>query len=128
MSRGRYLLLTGLVLLLALGLRFQHAAKRTSVWRDEAQDIFIVKSSGSVDELLTDRLKAEGHPPLHYLIEYWVQQRFGARMAPLRWMACPGAGSGIAPTSTSSRNSAVGAKGSCGPGKPTMQAKGRSSS
>ncbi len=75
-----------LVLLLAALLRLHHAGGRDSVWRDEAQDFFLVAESASVGELLSNRLRHEGHPPLHYLLEYGVQRAFGATARAVRGM------------------------------------------
>jgi len=83
MSGRRAVLLALLVVAFAAALRVRHAYGRESLWRDEAQDLAIVSESESVSQLL-DKVTIEGHAPLHYLIEYAVQQRFGNATATMR--------------------------------------------
>ncbi len=75
-----------LVLALAALLRLQHAASREGVWRDEAQDFFLVAGSASLGDLVWKRLAHEGHPPLHYVLEYGVQKAFGGSARAVRGM------------------------------------------
>jgi len=53
------------LLLAAFALRWHEASSRESVWRDELQDLYLV----AADTPVRTRLRHEGHPPLHYLLE-----------------------------------------------------------
>jgi len=70
------------ILLLAFGLRAAKGASRDGIWRDEAQDWYVVTESDTYGDLLAN-LRYDGHPPLHYLMEKVVLDVFGTSMAHL---------------------------------------------
>ncbi|MEE8106427.1 MAG: glycosyltransferase family 39 protein [Planctomycetota bacterium] len=70
------------ILLLALGLRVAQGASRDGIWRDEAQDWYLVTEAETYGDLVTS-LEAEGPPPLHYFMEKAVLDVFGASMGNL---------------------------------------------
>jgi len=70
------------ILLLALVLRAAQGVSRDGVWRDEAQDWFLVTEAETYGDLVTN-LQAEGPPPLHYFLEKAVLDTFGESMANL---------------------------------------------
>jgi len=76
MNRRVFWIAAGAIVVLALGLRVFHAAERDSLWGDEAQELGILRSSATVGELL-DIVRQDGHPPLHYLIEWGLYRTSG---------------------------------------------------
>ncbi|MHC4953378.1 MAG: glycosyltransferase family 39 protein [Planctomycetota bacterium] len=85
-AQNRVALLAALVLvLLAGGLRIQRAQARTSIWGDEAQELAILKTSPDLPTLL-DSMHEEGHPPLHYVIEWSAYRAFGEEFVLARWL------------------------------------------
>jgi hypothetical protein len=75
-----------IVVLLALALRTTAALRTDSLWRDEANDIFVCRNSASVSELFAT-LRAEGSPPLRFLLERAVDRAFPNSVGPARAMA-----------------------------------------
>jgi len=77
MNRTAFVAAAIAILALALGLRLFHASSRQSIWGDEAQEIGIIGASATAGELL-DIVRQDGHPPLHYLIEWSLYRTQGA--------------------------------------------------
>lgn len=78
------LLLACAIVLLAGALRVRHAMQRQSLWSDEAYDFAMVTESDTIGEL-DAKVMRDGHPPLHYWIE-WICYRVGGERALLeRW-------------------------------------------
>jgi len=84
--KHRLALLAALALvLLAGGLRVHRAQARRSLWGDEAQELGIIKSSPDL-AALTNAVRRDGHPPLHYVIEWSVYRAYGEQFVLARWL------------------------------------------
>jgi hypothetical protein len=79
-------LLAALILLGSIVPRIYYSSSRTSVWRDEAQDILITRASHNIGEL-RDNLLEEGAPPLHYMLEMLVTGIGGSGLPVLRGLS-----------------------------------------
>jgi hypothetical protein len=68
---------------LALLLRIAAAMTAESVWRDEANDIFLCRNARSVSDFLRT-LRAEGSPPLRFAVECALHRTWPTSIAPAR--------------------------------------------
>jgi len=80
------ILLAVLILLGSLIPRTYYSSSRESVWRDEAQDMYLTRASHSIREL-SENLLEEGAPPLHYMLEMLVTKIGGFSIPVLRGLS-----------------------------------------
>jgi hypothetical protein len=80
---GRPAIAAASVIALALIVRLAAAMQAGSLWRDEANDVFVVRNAETVDDLLTS-LTAEGSPPLRFLFEYGIHHLVPDKVWPAR--------------------------------------------
>ena len=83
-SRSR-LIAAAAVVALALLLRAEAARHDQSLWRDEANDVFLCRNSHGVTEMLR-MLRTEGSPPLRFAVECAVHQVWPTSVVPARTM------------------------------------------
>ena len=79
------LLVALLLVILAGALRIHRAQTRTSIWGDEAQELALLETSPDLPALIRS-MQDEGHPPLHYLLEWPVYRAFGKQFVLARWL------------------------------------------
>ncbi len=82
-NRRAWLACAAAVVIVAATLRGVAAVHAGSVWRDEANDIFLCRESPTVAAMLA-RVESEGSPPLRFLVECAVHWRSPDQVWPAR--------------------------------------------